>query len=600
MLLNRRLATLVRLAPWPVAATITLACLASAMSVVQWLLTAKLVTAVLSGSPLGNYRPWLLCAAGAVVLRSLMFWFRDQAATRTAETVKTRLRTDLLDHLERLGPGHTIANEAGALRASIADGVEQLDAYTGFYLPQAAVAILTPVVLVSVLLVIDVWVGSITGVCVVLVLCARPLWQKVLGDRARAHWVAYSRFSARIHDALQGMSTLKTLGASDRHGQRLSADAADLYRATLRSLMAGMGVYVLTAFVMGLGTAVSTAVGALRFADGHISLYSLLLVLFLSAECFRPLQELQNYWHEGFGGLAAAHGIFGLLDTKAAVEEPKAGAGAPHDLAQTGTSHDLSRDAQSDVIRRASVKAPKIEFDNVSFIYPGSESFALANVSFTVQPGQTLALVGKSGSGKSTVINMLLRFFDPTGGSVQINDISLRDLPLAQARSMVSSVSQDSYLFHGTIEENLRLASANASDALLRQACESAGIADAIASWPDRYQTLVGERGLTLSGGERQRIAIARALLHAAPILVLDEATSSVDGVTEAAVQTALLNLAAGRTTVVIAHRLSTVATADHIVVLDKGSVVEQGSPRELAARQGAWARLLSAQMVSP
>ena len=241
--------------------------------------------------------------------------------------------------------------------------------------------------------------------------------------------------------------------------------------------------------------------------------------------------------------------------------------------------------------------APTIVFDSVSFHYPGSDVLALDEVSFTAPPGKTLAMVGRSGSGKSTVVNLVLRFFDPSSGTIRINGVSLPDAPLADARAMVSLVSQDSYLFHGTIEDNLRLASPDATLGELREACVAAGIATAIEAWPDRYRTVVGERGLSLSGGERQRIAIARAILRDAPILILDEATSSVDGATEAKVHEALVALSAGRTTLVIAHRLSTVADADHIVVLDRGKVAEQGSPRDLVDRQGPWSALLNAQM---
>lgn len=576
MLFSRRLMGLMRDAPGPAALTVLAALTASGASIVQWFLTATVIRRVFTGD-LASLLGLLVATAGAVIVRSGLFWWRDLAAANTAASIKLRLRDELSDHLEHLGPGYTTVHETGAIQATMADGVEQLDAYVGYYLPHAIVAVLTPALLVGALAWIDPWVGLITGVCVVLVVVARPLWRSLLGSRASRHWAAYSRFAARIHDSLQGMTTLKLLGASERHGEALARDVGHLYRATVRNLMAGMGVYILTSLVMGLGTALATAVGALRFASGHISLFSLLLVLFLSAECFRPLQELQNYWHEGFGGLASANGIFAMRDATPPVTEEEGAVTTPHG----GTT------------------SLPVQFDAVTFTYPTSTSPAVEDVTLSIEPGQTLAVVGRSGSGKSTLVALLLRFFDPERGRVLVGGTDLKELTLAQARSQVAVVSQDSYLFHGTIAQNLRLAQPEATDEEIESAAKVAGIHDTIVSWPDGYSTLVGERGATVSGGERQRIAIARALLCQAPVLVLDEATASVDGQAEAALQTAVAELTRDRTTLVIAHRLSTVASADKVAVLDRGRLVEYGSPTQLSMAKGPWSRLVAAQVTA-
>lgn len=573
MLLQRRLTALVREAPGPVALTVLLALAASAASVGQWLCTAIAIRRVIEGGEFAGITTQLIGIGVLVTLRSGLVFLRDLAATRTAEVVKLRMRDRLYAKLTDVGPGYSVTRQTGDLQATTADGVEALTAYVGFYLPQAGVAILTPLLLVGVMVAIDVWVGAITGLCVVVVVVARPLWRKLLGDRARAHWDAYARFAARIHDAMAGMSTLKMLGASERHGEALAADAGDLYRATVRNLMAGMGVYSVITLVMGLGTAVATAVGAFRFAGGHIDLAGLLLVLFLSAECFRPLLELQNYWHEGFTGIAASNGIFALLDAEELVHEP----------------------ADPTPVPTFQGRSPAVSFDDVRFAYPGTDRPALDGVSLHVDGGRTLAVVGRSGAGKSTLVALLLRFFDPQSGALRVDGIDVRDLSLADARGLVSVVSQDTYLFGATVADNLRLAKPSASDDELVQAAQRAGAHEFIVTMRDGYDTVLGERGATLSGGERQRVAIARALLRDAPVLVLDEATSSVDARVEAAVQVALAELSAGRTTIVIAHRLSTVASADVVAVLDEGRVVESGPPAELLARGGEWARHVAA-----
>lgn len=576
MLVQRRLALLVREAPGPVALTVALALLATGSSVGQWLCTAVVIRNIIDGAEIEALTAPLIGIGAFVLLRSGLFWLRDLAATRTAEVVKRTMRRRLYAKLCDVGPGYTLTRQTGDLQAILADGVEALTAYVGFYLPQAGVAVLTPLLLVGAMVVIDPWVGLITGACVAMVVVARPLWKRLLGDRARAHWSAYARFAARMHDAMAGMSTLKMLGASQRHGEALARDAGDLYRATVRNLMAGMGVYSVITLVMGLGTAVATAVGALRFADGHVSLFGMLLVLFLSAECFRPLLELQNYWHEGFTGIAASNGIFALLDAEPPVRERSVTVASP---ARPGI-------------------APAVSFEDVDFHYPGSDRPALDGVSLRIEPGRTLAVVGRSGAGKSTLVALLLRFFDPTGGRLTVGGVDIRDLSLRDARNLVSVVSQDTFLFHASVADNLRLARPEASDDDLVEAATRASAHGFISALPEGYATVLGERGATLSGGERQRIAMARALLRDAPILVLDEATSSVDGRIEADLQAALADLAADRTTLVIAHRLSTVASADMVAVLEEGRVVECGPPIELMARDGDWSRFVAAHTV--
>ncbi|HEX2313258.1 MAG TPA: ABC transporter ATP-binding protein [Thermomonospora sp.] len=571
MLVRRRLFGLVRTTPVPVAVTVLLALGATACAVGQGFGLAEVVRRAFDGRPAGELAGPIALVAGLLALRSALLWGRDLAGMWTAAVVKRRLRARLAGRLLELGPGYTVTRPSGSIQATVADGVEALQAYVGYYLPQVLVSLAGPLVIVGALFALDPVVGTVVGVCVVLVPLSRPLWSRLLGRRGRRHWAAYERFAARVLDALQGMTTLKTLGASERFGHRLRDDAIDLYRATMGDLAASTGVYSLTAFVMTAGTALSVAVASVRMADGHLDAAALLVVLFLSAECFRPLLELQNYWHEGFHGLAASHGIFELLDAEPLVTVPV-------------TPVPLPRTAQ-----------PRIRFENVTFRYLGSDHAAVREVDLTVEPGRTLAVVGRSGSGKSTLVALLQRFFDPDEGRVLVDDIDLRDADPADVRALVSVVAQDTYLFHGTVAENLRIAAPHAGIDRLREAAARARVLDVIEALPGGFDAVVGERGATLSGGERQRLAIARALLKDAPILVLDEATASVDGRTEAALQQAVEEVREGRTTIVIAHRLSTVATADAVAVLERGRLVEHGPPEVLAGAGGAWARLVGA-----
>jgi ATP-binding cassette subfamily C protein CydCD len=238
-----------------------------------------------------------------------------------------------------------------------------------------------------------------------------------------------------------------------------------------------------------------------------------------------------------------------------------------------------------------------VRFEHVTFAYGSEERAALRDVSFEVPRGRTVALVGRSGAGKTTAAHLLLRFWDPQHGSIVIDDCDARELRLDHLRRLIALVAQDTYLFNTTLRENIRLGRPDASDDDVLQAARAASVDEFAMALPDGYDTPVGERGLQLSGGQRQRVSIARALLKDAPILVLDEATSHLDAVSEAEVRLALDRLRAGRTTLIIAHRLSTIRDADEIVVLDDGAVVERGTHGQLVAQDGLYAHLIASQL---
>ncbi|WP_239679464.1 ABC transporter ATP-binding protein [Natronosporangium hydrolyticum] len=569
-MLQRRLLGLVRLAPLAAGTAVLASLAAIGCAVGQAVAVADVLRRLLTDGGVEDIHAPVLWAVAAGLARAALLWLRDIAFAYTAARVKTRMRDQLYGKVVALGPGWTAQRRAGDVQTTLADGVESLQAYVGYYLPQAAVALVAPAALVGVMIWIDPVVGLTVAVAAAVVPIARPLWRRLLGDRGTAFWRAYAAFGARVLEALQGMSTLKLHNAADRYEQTVRAEAEQVRHAAVGNLKASMGVYTLVTVAFGVGTALAVAVAALRFSYGALELAALLIVLVLAAECFRPLLELQNYWHQGFHGIAAASGMFAILDA-----EPRV------------------RDGHRTL---PVTQAPEVVFDQVSYAYPGAAEPAVREVSVTVAAGSTVGLVGRSGSGKTTLTSLLQRFDDPTSGAIRVDGVDLRELTLASARGLVSVVSQDVYLFHGSIADNLRLARPAASDDELVSAARDAHAHEFITELPAGYQTTVGERGARLSGGQRQRVAIARALLADAPILILDEATASVDAAAEALIQQALDRLRVGRTTIVIAHRLSTVAGADQLVVLQRGRVVEQGPPAELLARPGAFAELAAAQ----
>jgi ATP-binding cassette subfamily C protein CydCD len=296
----------------------------------------------------------------------------------------------------------------------------------------------------------------------------------------------------------------------------------------------------------------------------------------LAMSAFVPVWEIAQVGRQLADTLGAARRVYAVHAEPVPVTD---GPGVPRDAAMAA--------------------APALQMDRVSFAYPGRSRLALSDVSFSVPAGSTVALVGPSGAGKTTVANLFLRFWDPSAGTVRLDGHDLRDFALDDLRRRVALVAQDTYLFNDTLRANILLARPGASAGELAAAIDKAALEEFVASLPDGLDTIVGERGAQLSGGQRQRVAIARAFLKDAPILILDEATSHLDAVSEQAVRSALDVLSRDRTTVVIAHRLSTVRSADQIIVLDSGRVAEIGEHASLLARGGLYAHLVSRQLTA-
>ncbi|GMA20701.1 ABC transporter ATP-binding protein [Arsenicicoccus piscis] len=310
-------------------------------------------------------------------------------------------------------------------------------------------------------------------------------------------------------------------------------------------------------------------VAGLPATSGGMTIGTLVAFTALQSSIFRPLMGLLNTGAQWVTSMALFSRIFGYLDLEVDVPEPTHPVALPREQARG-----------------------EVRFEDVSFRYPGSHTDALHDVSVEVPAGSTLALVGETGSGKSTFAALVSRLYDPTAGRVTIDGIDVRDLSSADLAALVGVVSQETYLVHGTIADNLRLARPDASDIDLWQALEVAQIDDVVATLPEGLHTLVGARGYRFSGGEQQRLAIARTVLRNPRILLLDEATSALDNDTERGLQAALDALVVGRTTIVIAHRLSTVRDADQIVVLDHAEILERGTHATLVAAAGRYASL--------
>ncbi|MFI7134065.1 ABC transporter ATP-binding protein [Nonomuraea sp. NPDC050153] len=554
---------------WRLAGLVMLLLSITATYVGQGILVAQALSRIFAGQGPGSI-VWLVAAVVALQLaRSIALAVRDGVALRTSGAVKAELRRRLTAKLLRLGPAHAQRGRTGSTQTTLVDSIETADAYVGKFLPQVIAAILGAIAVTAYLFTLDPLVGAVVLACALLMPVLPLVSDRVLRGRNAAWFRSYKGMYAENLDALQGMATLKAFNASGRRGAELGRLAEQFCRDSIRLMAIVIGYVGGVAFIIGLGTAVALGTGALRLAAGELTVTELLIILLLTAESFRPLKELEAAYHSSYNAVPSLKAVFEILDTP----EPTQGSTA---LSLAGP--------------------PSLTFDDVLFSYPGRDRPALDHFSLDIAPGERVALVGRSGAGKTTVAALLLRFFDPSGGRVTVNGIDVHDLPLNRLRALVAVVSQDTYLFHGTVRRNLALARPDATADQLEAAARAAQAHDFISALPDGYDTVVGERGLKLSGGERQRIAIARALLKDAPILVLDEATSSVDAANEAAIQHALDTLSGGRTTLMIAHRLSTVQAADRVIVMADGRIQEAGPPSELLAGQGAYARLVAAQ----
>lgn len=561
---------------WPrLGGTAVITLLASGASIGAAFALAAAFTRILTGDGGFPVAP-LTTAVGVLLLRALLLYLRDISSLAAGTHIARTVRMQLLRHIAALGPGHRWDGGRAKAHLAAVDGCEHLRGYIGNYLPQVMASILVPAVLVTFLAVRDWTVALVVTLGIVTVPLAQRVTRRILGERARKHWEAYDAYGARVSDNIGGITTLAGLGAAGRRGKALVKDAEELRAATTANMNISLSTYVATSAAMLLGTAGATLLAAWNASRGDLEPGHVILVLFLAAECFRPLNDLQNYWHEGFYGIAAADKIKRILETEPEVRD--APGAVPVEL--TGP--------------------PGMRLREVSHRYDGATRYALSAVDASIPAGRTTALVGASGSGKTTLTALLLRDHDPSSGAVELldgkQDHDLRSLPLEQLRAITARVSQDVVLLDGTVEENIRLAAPEADDETIRRAMERARVTEFLPELPHGPDSPVGEGGQNLSGGQRQRVALARALVRGAPLLILDEATSALDGENEALISEAVRSRDASRTTVVIAHRLSTVADADHVIVLDDGRVIEQGSPEELETAGGAWAAMVRAQ----
>ncbi|WP_425064237.1 thiol reductant ABC exporter subunit CydD [Reyranella sp.] len=553
---------------------IVLGALAAALAVPQaWLLAHAIAPVVMEKAPLSSALPWLLPVLAVLGLRFGLATASGRAALAAAGRLKLRIRSALLRHLASLGPATNAGRSTGEAATVVLEGVDALDAYVSRFLAHLGVLVVLPPLVLAVVLPRD-W---ISGLVLLVTAPVIPVFMILLGLGAeqlnRRQWLRLLRLSGRLLDGLQRLTTLRLLNAGDREAERL-AEAAEDYR---RSTMAVLRVAFLSAlaleFFATVGIALVAVLIGFRLLDGALGFEAAFFVLLLAPEFYAPLRQLGLDYHARMEALAAAERILDL----------QAGTPMPAGEARPALDADVT-----------------IECEGVRFDWEADRP-ALRDFSLRLVPGEIVALVGPSGAGKSTLLSLLMGLLRPQSGRVLVNGHDLATLDPAHWLEHVAVVPQRPHMFEGSVLDNIRLGDPDASPERVRVAARLAAADAFIAALPQAYDTPLGEHGETLSGGQVQRLALARAFLKdKARVLLLDEGTAGLDRGTEASVADAIRRLAAGRTTLIVTHRLATVHLADRVVFLEEGRIVEQGPRAALQADDGRFARLLRDAGLAP
>lgn len=522
----------------------------------------------------------LLLVGGMIavtVLTNVLGVVQTWQATTIGQKVMHDLRTGVFAHLQRQPLAFFTKTRGGEVQSRLTNDISSMQSVVTTAATSVASNVTSAVATMIAMLALS-WQLSLLS----LVVLPPAVWlTRKVARRRREITAERQRAMAGLHNQIEeslsvsGAMLGKTLGATDYLTNRFTESSRILRGLEVRSELAGRWMMAAMTIVVGIIPALLYLAAGIPFGGQRISIGTLVAFVALQTGLFRPLMGVLGVGVQVVSSMALFSRIFEFLDLPVPIDDPR---------------HPVPVDP--------AVGQGRVELHGVTYTYADAGSPAVADLSLLIEPGRHVALVGESGAGKSTVAALLARLHDPDSGAITIDGVDLRDMRLQDVAALVGVVSQETYLLHDTIRENLRYARPDATDEQIEQAARDAQIHDLIARLPEGYDTLVGARGYRFSGGEKQRIALARTLLRDPVVLVLDEATSALDNETERAVQAALDRVSHGRTTVTIAHRLSTVRDADRIVVLDGGHALEHGTHAELIAQGGRYAALAAREPV--
>jgi ATP-binding cassette subfamily C protein CydD len=535
-----------------------------------WCLAQAVSGVIFLEQELHEVMPWLWGLLAIFILRALLAWASERVAHNAAQQVKLGLRKRLYTKLRQLGPAYLTEQRTGDLVNTLSDGIEALEAYYARFLPAISLMALVPLSILVFIFPID-WISALVMLGTAPLI---PLFMILIGKgaerRNQKQWQQLARMSAHFLDTIQGLTSLKLFNASRREAEMV-ARISDDYR---RSTMSVLRIAFLSAFALEFFSTVSIAIVAVligfRLFWGELDFLYGFFILLLAPEFYLPLRNMGTHYHARMDAIGAAEKMIEILDAP----EPDNDSLPSQPPLFTGSLG--------------------VSLRGISFTYPDGRN-ALQDLDLTIEAGEQVAIVGPSGAGKSTLLNLLLGFQQPETGSIRANGQPLTSLNPAVWRKQISWVPQRAHLFTGTLADNIRLANPEADQISVEQAARLAHAHDFIQALPQGYETLVGEGGQGLSGGQVQRIALARAFLKDAPLVILDEASAHLDLESENLIQQAIKNLTRDRTLIMVAHRLRTLKEISRILVLDQGRLIEAGDHNSLMAEKGIYYRLATA-----
>ena len=506
------------------------------------------------------------------LLRVLFRFLSNYLAHKAAWYLVGDLRSRLYDKLQCLDLSFFHDKQTGDLMSRVVNDTRDFELLYAHMIPDIITNLVTFVGVLVILLTINWKLALITCFPIPLIMCSGVIFAKIVRPFFKASQKVMGELNAQLQDSLSGLHEIQAFGQEDYEGERVRQKSFEQVKAMLRALRASAIFHPSVEFLSSLGTVLVVIFGGFLAYREQITVEDIVaFVLYLSL-FYAPVSGLANLLENLQQSLAGAERVALILETPSAIQD------AP------------------DAKPLENVKGA-ITFDDVTFHYENKIP-VLKHVSFTCEPGMMVALVGPTGVGKTTATQLISRFYDPIEGRILIDGQDIKKVTLESLRHNISPVLQDTFLFNGTIAENIGYARPNAMMAEIEAAAKAANIHEDIMNMPMQYQTQVGERGLRLSGGQKQRVAIARAILRSSPIIVLDEATASVDVATERQIQKAIGELAGKRTIIAVAHRLSTIMNADMILVISGGEIVERGTHAELMDKKGVYYNMQKAQLV--
>ena len=490
--------------------------------------------------------------AALLVIRSLCHYARMVCLGRLAQTILYQIRTNLYEHLQKLSQSFYQNKRTGQIMSRVTNDVNVIEQFVTEGVRDGIVNVLKLLIIAGMLFYMNPWLATITLIPTIPLAWGTNAFSKRVRGGYRTMRRRMADMNSILSDTLAGIRVVQVFGQEEKEATKFRSKSGDFRQAGFLTNHLQAIFYPSVNFAFGIGQILVWALGGLDVVHGTMKLGELIAFSGFVAQFYAPVQVLSQMSNLLANTQASGERIYEILDMQPDI--------------RTEDNAEALPDVRGEVV-----------FEDVTFGYDSSEP-TIQDVSLRVSPGEMVGLVGPSGSGKSTLLSLISRFYDPTGGRVLVDGHDVRDVDLADLRKSVSAVLQESYLFHGSIRDNIAYGRPDATFEDVMNAARGANAHDFIMKLPDAYDTHVGERGAKLSGGERQRISIARAILDDPKILILDEATSAVDTESEVQIQQALDNLMEGRTTIAIAHRLSTVRNADQLVVMEDGKIVERGT----------------------